>query len=246
MKTFMLLAATTLVACGYDPKPADVREGATSSGGLQSLAATLDCQPYQLADGGFKALVNLGQREGVVHLTKISIRGSFPIEEGFAVVHTLEDQVLTVSGESLDLTLSLGQDHLPGTSDTWYYGRLKVKADLDWSPKDHAIMCQIRRDSPVPDAERALRLSMFGIGPAVDGIAFAAMKRLIADLIADGSLKTYRQLGTGIEGGESACIELSDFTRVELADVERRFLAIRPDANTTSYAVERATNCQED
>lgn len=93
---------------------------------------------------------------------------------------------------------------------------------------------------------RALEISIFGIGPAVDSEAVRAVRRVIGRAVSRGVVDTYITYGYGIEGGSSSCIQLSRFEdSSSLAQLESELLQIRPNPNTTSYDVTAVAACSQ-
>lgn len=93
---------------------------------------------------------------------------------------------------------------------------------------------------------RALEISIFGIGPAVDSEAVRAVRRIIGRAVARGVIDTYITYGYGIEGGTASCIQLSRFEdSSSLPQLERELLQIQPNPNTTSYNVKAVAACSQ-
>lgn len=92
--------------------------------------------------------------------------------------------------------------------------------------------------------QRAINISIFGIGPAVDENALRAVKSVIGRAVAEGVIDTYVTYGYGIEGGMSSCIQLSPFQDSQkLIQLKSQLLQIRPPSSTTSYVVQVAAAC---
>lgn len=118
--------------------------------------------------------------------------------------------------------------------------------------QDTATICQVGQPLQVksvkvvqPDLQqRALEISIFGIGPAVDAKAVEAVRSVIAEAVAEGVVDTYITYGYGIEGGSSSCIQLSRFQDPkQLRSLESKLLQIKPNPQTTSYSVKAVTAC---
>lgn len=93
---------------------------------------------------------------------------------------------------------------------------------------------------------RALEISIFGIGPAVDSEAVRSVRRVIGRAVSRGVVDTYITYGYGREGGSTSCIQLSPFEdNSSLLQLERELLQIRPNPNTTSYNVEAVAACSQ-
>lgn len=92
--------------------------------------------------------------------------------------------------------------------------------------------------------QRAINISIFGIGPAVDANALRAVQSVIGRAVAQGVIDTYITYGYGIEGGMSSCIQLSPYENSQqLIRLKRQLLQIRPPSSTTSYVVQVAAAC---
>ena len=130
MKTLTLTALLALTACSNAPSTAEPQEsGSTSSGGLLGRFATVTCDPYHLADAGFRLEAELDGHSsmGTIHLTKISIRGPERIDRSFAVNYAINDGTLRVHSDDLELRLVIERDTLPPTSDANYFGELAIQ-----------------------------------------------------------------------------------------------------------------------
>ncbi len=93
---------------------------------------------------------------------------------------------------------------------------------------------------------RALEIGIFGIGPAVDSQAVAAVRSVIGRAVAKGVIDTYITYGYGIEGGSSSCIQLSPFQDSQkLRQLRSELLRIKPNPETTSYNVKAVAACTQ-
>jgi len=93
---------------------------------------------------------------------------------------------------------------------------------------------------------RALEISIFGIGPAVDSQALKAVRQTLGTAVSKGVIDTYTTYGYGIEGGSSSCIQLSpDEDSRSLVQLERQLLQIQPNRQTTAYEVKRVAACRQ-
>lgn len=93
---------------------------------------------------------------------------------------------------------------------------------------------------------RALEISIFGIGPAVDSEAVRSVRRVIGKAVTRGIIDTYITYGYGIEGGSTACIQLSPFgDSKSLLQLENELLQIQPNRATTSYNVQSVATCDQ-
>lgn len=94
--------------------------------------------------------------------------------------------------------------------------------------------------------QRAIEVSIFGIGPAVDLKALVAVRSVIGKAVAEGVVDTYITYGYGIEGGMASCIQLSPYQDSEkLIQLRRRLLQIMPNRSTTSYDVKLVAACTQ-
>ena len=89
---------------------------------------------------------------------------------------------------------------------------------------------------------RAVEISINGIGPAVDAAAFETVKQVIGHAVANGIVDKFIVSGYGIEGGFSACAQASSRTRGFGAFV-KQLRTITPDPNTTAYTLHPTTAC---
>jgi len=93
---------------------------------------------------------------------------------------------------------------------------------------------------------RALEISIFGIGPAVDSQALRAVRQVIGTAVTRGVIDTYTTYGYGIEGGSSSCIQLSSYEDSRsLVQLESELLQIQPNRSTTAYEVKRVPACRQ-
>ena len=96
----------------------------------------------------------------------------------------------------------------------------------------------------IAQTNRAIEISIFGIGPAVDAGAVRDVQRVIGRAVVRGIIDNYITYGYGIEGGSSSCIQLSRFEDDKtLQQLESELLQIRPNPATTSYNVETVAAC---
>ncbi len=96
----------------------------------------------------------------------------------------------------------------------------------------------------VAPAPVALEISIGGIGPGVDPIAFRKVKTVIADAVLRGTIDYFDVYGYGKEGGFSACIEKGRFAATGSFEAAYRALrAIRANPSTTAYSVTPVEAC---
>lgn len=98
--------------------------------------------------------------------------------------------------------------------------------------------------TPAFPQDRAVEISISGIGPAVDGAAFQTVRQVIGHAVASGVIDEFLVSGYGIEGGFSACAEAARSTKAhELMDLVRQLRSIHPNPATTAYSVKRTISC---
>lgn len=111
----------------------------------------------------------------------------------------------------------------------------------DW-PEASEVPCPAGELPPLS----AANISILGIGPAVDGVAFRKVRRIIGDGVTKGILERFIVQGYGIEGGFGACIQASRFTeQPRFERFVKRLGAVRPNPNSTAYTVEYALACRD-
>lgn len=97
-----------------------------------------------------------------------------------------------------------------------------------------------------PQVERALEVSIFGIGPAVNAQAVEAVRSVIGRAVAQGVVDTYITYGYGVEGGSSSCLQLRRFQDPkQLLQLRSQLLQIKPNPQTTSYNVKAVAACTQ-
>lgn len=100
---------------------------------------------------------------------------------------------------------------------------------------------------PALAQNRAVEISITGIGPPVDAAAFETVRQVIGHAVADGVLDKFVVSGHGVEGGFSACAEATTFGQAENFDAFiRQLRTIHPNTQTTAYSVEPAESCTTD
>jgi hypothetical protein len=118
-------------------------------------------------------------------------------------------------------------------------------APLSELPDATRTPCRDKSDAAAEFADAA-EGSIFGIGPAVDGAAYRKVRALIGKAIAQGAVDSFFVYGYGIEGGFSFCAQRARFASAnDFAAFVRKLRAVRPDPNTTSYAVNFAPACSQ-
>ncbi|HEY9846975.1 MAG TPA: hypothetical protein V6D03_12365 [Candidatus Caenarcaniphilales bacterium] len=93
---------------------------------------------------------------------------------------------------------------------------------------------------------RALEVSIFGIGPAVDFKAVKAVHSVIGKAVTNGVVDIYITYGYGIEGGMASCIQLSPHQdNKKLRQLQSELLQIQPNRATTAYDVKVVAACSQ-
>ncbi len=92
---------------------------------------------------------------------------------------------------------------------------------------------------------RALEISINGIGPAVDAAAFESVQQLIGHAVGEGVVDKFIVKGYGIEGGFSACVQASARTK-GFGSFVRQLRSITPNPNTTAYSLNPVAACTDD
>lgn len=120
--------------------------------------------------------------------------------------------------------------------------------------QDTATICQVGQSLqvesvnvlPSDSQQRALEVSIFGIGPAVDQRAVESLRSVIGRAVMKGVIDTYITYGYGIEGGSSSCIQLSRYQDPkQLFQLRSQLLQIKPNPATTSYNVKPVAACSQ-
>lgn len=89
--------------------------------------------------------------------------------------------------------------------------------------------------------ERAIGISIFGAGPAVDEDALQRVYAILGRGVAAGRVMKFFVYGLGAEGGFHGCVELTDprAARQTLAALRR----VQPNRRTTTYDLEVRSSC---
>lgn len=103
----------------------------------------------------------------------------------------------------------------------------------------------IMNSSAFAAANRAVEININGIGPAVDAYALKTVRQVIGAAFANGLIDKFNVTGQGIEGGLSACVEVSTFNTqgTGLSAFVRQLRSIRPNPATTAYSVKAVVSC---
>ncbi len=95
---------------------------------------------------------------------------------------------------------------------------------------------------------RAVEVSIAGVGPGVDNAAYQTVRQLLGYAVAKGIVDKFIVSAYGIEGGFSACAEAAaPHGQVKNIDpLIRRLRAIHPNPETTAYSVNPVASCPGD
>ena len=91
---------------------------------------------------------------------------------------------------------------------------------------------------------KAIEISIGGIGPAVDAAALETVQQVIGQAVTDGVINKYIVTGVGIEGGFSACAEASADSK-GFNDFIKQLRTIKPNPKTSFYAINKVAGCTE-
>jgi hypothetical protein len=98
--------------------------------------------------------------------------------------------------------------------------------------------------TPAFAQDRAVEISIAGIGPPVDIAGFQTVRQVIGHAVSNGVIDKFIVLGYGIEGGFTACAKAAPFTETqELKAFVRQLRSIAPNPATTSYSVTLTSRC---
>jgi hypothetical protein len=108
-----------------------------------------------------------------------------------------------------------------------------------------ATLADARAPEPPAPMNRAVYVSIYGVGPAVDAGAYRTVRMIIGGHVADGTIDRFVVDGYGVEGGFGACLELSMHSDDErLSEIIAELKSVRPNPSTTSYQVEAVSTCR--
>lgn len=91
---------------------------------------------------------------------------------------------------------------------------------------------------------KAIEISIGGIGPGVDIAALETVQQVIGQAVANGVITKYSVTGAGIEGGFSACAEASANSK-GFNNFVKQLRTIKPNPKTSFYALNKVASCQE-
>lgn len=98
--------------------------------------------------------------------------------------------------------------------------------------------------NPVLAQNRAVEISISGIGPPVDAPAYETVRQVIGHAVAKGVIDKFVVSGYGVEGGLSGCVEASPHAQAEDLDAFIGQLhTIHPNPQTTAYSVMPTQSC---
>lgn len=93
---------------------------------------------------------------------------------------------------------------------------------------------------------KALEISVFGIGPAVEPQVANKVRSLVAKAFTDNTIDQIRTLGYGIEGGWSLCVELSPWkSESDLAALKKAIDAIPTRPGRTAKNTNFVDSCPQ-
>ena len=99
---------------------------------------------------------------------------------------------------------------------------------------------------PVVETRHAIDISIGGIGPGVDAIAYKKLRHLIGNAIANSVIDKFLIYGYGREGGFSACVEDRPSSQPPSEAFEKfvkQLNGIKPDPSSSFYSVNRLLTC---
>ena len=107
-----------------------------------------------------------------------------------------------------------------------------------------SVLCA--KPAPIAETRHAIEISIGGIGPGVDAVAYKKLRQLIGNAIAASVIDKFVIYGYGREGGFSACVEDRPSIQPPSKAFEKfvkQLNSIKPDPNTTAYSINRLLTC---
>jgi hypothetical protein len=104
----------------------------------------------------------------------------------------------------------------------------------------------LAKPAPVAETRHAIEISIGGIGPGVDAVAYKKLRLLIGNAVANSVIDKFLIYGYGREGGFSACVEDRPSSQPPSKAFERfvkQLNGIKPDTNTSFYSINRLLAC---
>lgn len=107
-----------------------------------------------------------------------------------------------------------------------------------------SVLCA--KPAPVVETRHAIEISIGGIGPGVDVVAYKKLRQLIGNAIANSVIDKFVIYGYGREGGFSACVEDRPSDQPPSKAFEKfvkQLNGIKPDPSTSFYSINRLFSC---
>ncbi len=92
---------------------------------------------------------------------------------------------------------------------------------------------------------RAVEITIHGIGPAVDEAAFSTVKQIIGAAVSNGVIDRFIVYSYGIEGGFSACAQAAPKNK-GLRPFIRQLRSVVPRPRTTAYQLRLVAACPKE
>lgn len=102
------------------------------------------------------------------------------------------------------------------------------------------------KPAPIAETRHAIEISIGGIGPGVDPVAYKKLRQLLGNAVAASVIDKFVIYGYGREGGFSACVEDRPSVQPPSKAFEkfvRQLNGIKPDPSTSFYSVNRLLTC---
>jgi len=102
------------------------------------------------------------------------------------------------------------------------------------------------KPAPIAETRHAIEISIGGIGPGVDPVAYKKLRQLLGNAIAASVIDKFVIYGYGREGGFSACVEDRPSTQPPSKAFEKlvkQLNGIKPNPSTSFYSVNRLLTC---
>ena len=102
------------------------------------------------------------------------------------------------------------------------------------------------KPAQVVETRHAIEISIGGIGPGVDVVAYKQLRRLIGNAVANSVIDKFVIYGYGREGGFFACVEDRPSNQPPSKAFEKfvkQLNSIKPDPSTSFYSISRVPTC---
>ena len=102
------------------------------------------------------------------------------------------------------------------------------------------------KPAQVVETRHAIDISIGGIGPGVDVVAYKQLRRLIGNAVANSVIDKFVIYGYGREGGFFACVEDRPSNQPPSKAFEKfvkQLNSIKPDLSTSFYSISRVLTC---